>query len=67
MENNVDNNHVEKFCSHAGINFYKISAKTGEGIEEMFTDLCLQLIKQSKIRPAIKSKSKSKGKKLEED
>lgn len=51
MENKVDIKHVEEFCTNAGLTFYSVSSKTGEGVDEMFTDICEKLIKQSKLRP----------------
>lgn len=60
MEFKVDREHVENFCRNAGLSFYYVSAKTGEGVDEMFTDLSQNLIKVSKMRQPLKKTKKNK-------
>ena len=46
----VTQHDVDTLSESIGLRKYRVSAKTGEGVQEMFPELCTELMKTAKIR-----------------
>lgn len=49
---------INLFVQSAGLASYLVSAKTGEGVHEMFGDICQKLIKSARMRKPEKEEPK---------
>jgi len=53
MPSQIPEHQMSNLAQTIGLNIYKVSAKTGDGIGEMFEELSSRLIKSGKIRKKV--------------
>ena len=50
MPSQVSDVEMDQLVKPIGLQSYRISAKTGEGVEEMFQEICESLIKSTSVK-----------------
>lgn len=50
MPSQIEENDIQMLSQSIGLPSYFVSAKTGEGVERMFNDICEKLIKTTSMR-----------------
>lgn len=61
MPAQIEENDIQVLASSIGLPSYFVSAKTGEDVEKMFSDICEKLIKTTSMRRREKEENRLNG------